>query len=178
MKKILLASVILSFGFLSQAYALNLSIGDAYYLGSINDGIPSSEAAEASYINYLITLPMGAPDTIIGTETYNRLNSSLAGPFPYATDAGAVKQDNSNTTFAATGFEYILGKYDASRAGSLVWYFAGGFTESVVMPSTYNGHGLSHTTGFNGSTTVPEPATMLLFGTGLIGIAGLRRKKS
>ena len=37
---------------------------------------------------------------------------------------------------------------------------------------------ISHFTGyFESGTPVPEPATMLLFGTGLVGLAGLGRKK-
>jgi hypothetical protein len=37
---------------------------------------------------------------------------------------------------------------------------------------------VSHWTGYNGSSApVPEPATMILLGTGLIGLAGLGRKR-
>jgi hypothetical protein len=181
-KFLLIIIVAVSFGMVSQAHAL--LIGDTNYLGSINDGVPASPDFEAGFINNLITLAIGATDMVIGTETYNRVGSTLAGPFPMA-DASSMdlylKQDNSNTSFAASGFEYVLAKYDQEKAGSLVWYMAGGFTDSVMLPSTYNGQGLSHTIAFSptngGGNPVPEPATMLLLGFGLSGILLIPRKK-
>ena len=38
-------------------------------------------------------------------------------------------------------------------------------------------HGLSHISYFSGPTPIPEPATLLLLGSGLIGLAGYARKK-
>src|SRR5687767_3691057 len=100
-----------------------LSIGDADYVGRINDGIPSNPADEVGYINTLIDLAPGALPILIGTETYDRVGSpaGLVG-LPDANLTGAVKDDTSPSNVVdVTGFEYILGKYDAAQAGSYVW---------------------------------------------------------
>ena len=160
-----------------------LIIGDANYVGSITPNHPSNPASEVGYINYLITLAAGTGDTTSGTETYNREGSSLNGVLPAAVLADAFKDESSAFTINLTGssYQYILGKYDASKAGALVWFSNTGFTGEVSLPGTFNGQGISHISGYNLTSgipfiPVPEPGAWSLFGLGLLGL-GLSRRR-
>jgi hypothetical protein len=185
MKRLVMVSVacVLALGLSAgRAEATVLTIGDAYYIGSINDGVPSSVSLEAGYINYLITLLPGATDTTIPPstgETYNREESTLSGPLPTAVVAGAFKSPDSPTSTAidVNGFTYILAKYNATKAGSLVWLIYGAGT-TVDLPTSYNDQALGHYTLFN-ATPVPDGGTtLILLGGALVGLGALRRRFS
>ena len=171
-----LTVAVCSLAFAGQASAIPLDQTSVQYLGLVNDGIPSNPAAEASYINTLLAQASPSGPTLVGTETYTRSANPCVG-CPVATDTGATKDDTSpSNVIDVTGWTYLIGKYDAAQAGSLVWYVAG-LTEATI-PNTFNGHGLSHWSLYNpGTTTVPEPTTLLLLGSGLaaLGVFGRRR---
>jgi len=63
--------------------------------------------------------------------------------------------------------------------GNILYPFAGSsYDPSGAFPSTLadlNTHALSHIS-YN-TSPVPEPTTLLLLGSGLVGLAGFRRKK-
>jgi hypothetical protein len=169
----------------TQANATALTVGDIYYIGQIVDGNPPGNN-EDDYINALILLAAGAGPTPCLTETCDRLGSTAAGPFPAAVEAGkvgSVGEDPSNLGIDATGFTYILGKYDADKAGSYVWLVTG--LTDVDLPeklgscgnkSNPAGCGLSHWTLFN-ATAVPDGgATLGLLGFGMLGLGYLKRR--
>lgn len=180
MKSLVIAG---SLALASQASALDLSYGDSYYLGWIIDGIPASAENEAGYINDLATLAAGQGTTPIGTESYNRVDSTVAGPFPFASPMDAGRDESGDREIDATGYQYVLGKYDGPNGGSLVW-FLGGTVGDLKLPAKWGPsdkeYGLSHISLYNpGDRNVPDGgSTFLLLGLGLAGVGLLKRKRA
>jgi len=161
----------------TNALAIQLTDASPNYLGLIDDGIPPSPALEATYINNLLTLALGAGPTPIGTETYTRSNNACVA-CPLATAVGAIKDESSpySIDLSTGGFTYLLGKY--GNNGSLVWDVRG-ISEVVTVQSSFGtkGGGLSHISAYNPGTTVPDGGmTLMLLGGALVGLESLRRR--
>jgi hypothetical protein len=166
-------------GLASEANAIDFAINDQFYLGHIvPDG--GSEATQAEQINFLVGLTPG--DTGISDNAtpqaniYDRSTNILCfGSCPTATDVGSIKDDTGgNDGNLGTGFTYLKAKYGDSAD---VWYVAG-LTGDFTLPESTDEGGLSHWVLFNpGGTVVPEPGTLVLAGTMLVGIGVWSRKK-
>ena len=190
MKKVIIA--------LACAIALMVSVNNApaatinltqdnvdIYVGSITPANKASETQEVGYINYLITL---APQTgdyshVDDGQIYNREGSnilvadlpSIAGSYDYKEEEGIL---DGSWTFNLDDDFYILGKYDADKAGSLVWFVENAsFGDVFTLPGSFNGHGLSHLSVYSDGSPVPIPGSLILFGSGLVGLAGIARRR-
>jgi hypothetical protein len=169
-------------GLTSQVNAvtiLSASDSDPYYMGSVDpDG--GSEATQAAQINVLNDLainttgPESDPD-----NDYDRSANTLCYPTcENATDEDAFKEDTSGDFTGnfgdggVTGYTYLKAKYGTSAQ---VWYVAG-LTGDFQLPSSTSDGGISHWVLFNPGGEVPEPGTLFLIGTGMVGIGYARRK--
>ena len=160
------------------AYADIITLDPDYLIGSVTQGLPTNEANEAIYSQYIVDLYNGdATNPNYGDDVYALSVGSLVpdAPLPDVILAGYYSKVGG-PYYIPGGYEYLYAKFGAG-AGSddnhgELYYLGGREGELVDYPGA-----LSHITLFN-PVSVPEPSLIMLLGLGL-GAVGLvsRRKK-
>jgi hypothetical protein len=171
--------------FSGYANALSITPGTSY----LTSGTDTSQSAINSAINSIL----GASTLLYSSEVQQ------SGP---PTEAGAL-MNSYETTFSNTandpadaliqytggtivgGHQFLLVKDGDVNAhpGIPSWYLFDltalgwdGMADLALTGFWPNGGAISHVSLYGTSAPVPEPATMLLLGSGILGLAGFRKK--
>jgi hypothetical protein len=161
-KFLMVAAALLSASFVAHADVITANIGGSF--------LPSSDLGTFNY-----TIPAGETITS-ATVTLNSLDglySGTANIFLDGTSLGAMAVD-STQTFTITD----LGLLDTLDDGSaeLTWS-VGDNNGGIGWLLSTGGETLTIDTTGSPISATPEPSSLVLLGTGLLGFAGMARKR-
>jgi len=198
MKKHSIAILVLLVGFAVNLNAALFTTEDVSIYGTWNESYQGYSGGEWS--GYLVGTFDGNDNGIVSlAEQYLRtsFDSYVLDKVEYE-DGFFMPEEGSPGVFSATADEdglsgtwtcvapYELGFYSVKAGNSWALYFVDPAQSSGLWSTIHitvgrgNQPEISHLSAVasTGAPPVPEPATILLFGSGLIGLAGLRKKLS
>ena len=163
----------------SAAAATISSINSPGVVGAIGSDVFDNANNAETLLNAELLLDMGASETNPNGCTLQPPNNFCfqTSSTNYTGDlTGGVRVEGGSLD--ASGFTYALAKYDGTNAGYILYYLPD--LGSTLLPQyptgvwgnvNDTGYALSNFTGFNATTTVPEPAsgvTLIVAGAGLL----------
>ena len=131
-------------------------------------------------------------ETILGMDLdyYSKVNVGDGGPLPYEGDFALTITSSDgyySGTWATSPSSWVVSFYTVKAGRQFALYkvdpaAASGTwsTEDLLVGNGPNGGNqpvISHFGAVANNTAVPEPATLILLGLGLLGIAGIRKRK-
>jgi hypothetical protein len=145
---------------------------------------PKSYNANDSFLNLKNLIGYFLDDPSYSLDNYLKVD----GAYGKDVDNGITlhvtsSADKKNGEWSITPSSYGLGFYSVKGGPEYALYYVGPAQSSGLWTTDHllnkggNIPDISHFSGSVTSTPVPEPATMLLFGTGLAGLAAVVRRR-